>query len=126
MNIYKSQEEYIWTTPNKYSFTQEELAILNCEQTEENKEAQEALKATVVEYLQANPYAEIAAEELNALNEVYNANKPTLAETETYKLIDAAIFRKTNSEGEYEYSGLINCRVIKDENDYDNQKQIRF
>lgn len=126
MKIYNSTQEGVWTTPNKYPITLEETAILNCEETEENKDAQDALKATIREYITNNPFGVITEDELVVLNNLYNENKPELSEEETYELINVAIFKSQNQEGEDIYSGIINCRVIKDEAVFDSHKQIRF
>lgn len=126
MKVYNSIEEGVWTTPNKYPITSEEIALLNAEETEENKEAKDALKATIVEYLKTNPTLVVTEDELVVLNNLYGQNKPELTEEEVYQLIDAAIFKTQNQEGDDIYSGIINCRVIKEEVTFDSHKQIRF
>jgi hypothetical protein len=125
MKLYKSIEEGTWTTPNTYSFTAEELELLNS-QDPANEAAIEALKITVKEYLAANPNGEITEDELTTIEALYAQHKPELVDAETYKLIDVVIFSNTNQDNEVIYSGLINCRVAKGPEHYDNQRQIRF
>ena len=125
MKLYKSIEEGTWTTPNSYPFTAEELELLNS-QDPENEAAIEALKTTIKEYLAANPNGEITEAELATIEALYAEHKPELGDEETYKLIDAVIFSSTNQDDEVIYSGLINCRVAKGPEHYDNQRQIRF
>lgn len=126
MKVYKSIEEGTWTTPSKYPITVEEVALLNAEETEENKESKAALKAIITEYLVANPSGEITEDEVAVLNKLYTDNKPQLAEDQTYKLIDTAIFKHQNQEGTDIYSGIINCRVKSSGAEFGEHLQIRF
>ena len=65
--------------------------------------------------LATNEFADIPATTNTKLLEVYNANKPIIESTDTYRLAICAIEERDGS-----YSGIINCFVNED------FKQIRF
>jgi hypothetical protein len=101
MKKYTSQEEGVWKEILNPAITEQQLVILEGEDTTEKQELIESIRLSSTQ-------AVVDTAELVAL---YNANKPELKDADVYSLIDANIYNNT---------GLINCRVNGE------HKQIRF
>lgn len=101
MKKYKSQEEGVWKEILNPEITEEQLVILEGDDTTEKQELIESIKLSSVQNV-------VDSTELVAL---YNTHKPVLKEGDAYVFIDM------NVSGS---NGLLNCRVNGE------HKQIRF
>jgi hypothetical protein len=101
MKRYISQEEGVWKEILNPTITEEQHLILNGEDQNSKLELIQSIRSSSIQDV-------VDATELITL---YNTYKPTLKNTDVYKLIDVNIF---------DNNGLINCRVNEE------HLQIRF
>ena len=110
MRNFKSEIEGSWKESVVVNFTQLERDIINGK-----VEDKAGLKPALLEKFHNEREVEPTEQDLSTLVSLYNSKKPTLKETDTYRLISASI-TLSGTVGK----GLINCWVN------DEHTQIRF